>query len=312
MSLVELLVVLAIISVLIGLTIPAVLKVRAAAQRTECANHLKQIALACHYFHDSHQRMPPAFGFFPRSDIYKGGNGLGNVFFHLLPYVQHRGLYETSRYQGGSPRQDFFFYLANDVHKKHVPLYNCPADPTWTDGVNPATNYAPSSYAANYQVFGVTGRDFVNFYAQGKPRLPASFRDGTSQTILFAEKYASCSITAEANGGKAFRGGCHWAYFQADCNNPFFAYHDPIFQNHVFTDPNAVGPTSAQDRRDGRFQVQPNANGGCNPCLPSTAHNAMNTALADGSVRPLAGGIDRLTWWALVTPAGGETLGDGW
>jgi len=70
------------------------------------------------------------------------------------------------------------------------------------------------------------------------------------------------------------------------------------------TDPNGVGPTESH------FQVQPNPAGGCNPCLPATGHTVMNMCMGDGSVRPLSSEIERATWWALVTPAGGETAGD--
>ncbi len=61
---------------------------------------MKQITLACHAFHEDHNRMPPAFGFFPRADIFQGGNALGNLFFHLLPYVEQQSLYEDSRHRG--------------------------------------------------------------------------------------------------------------------------------------------------------------------------------------------------------------------
>jgi hypothetical protein len=293
-TLIETLVLIGIIAIALGLFAVGIQKVRAMGAMAQCANNLKQVGLACHAAHDLHKRMPPAFGFYPGNDIYSGADGLGNVFFHLLPFVDQLNLYEQSHHEPVSnPQQDFYFYTANGVNQTQVPVFNCPGDPTLRPGIDPATNYAPSSYAANYLVFGNVDQKFANANAQGTPRLGVTFPDGTSNTILLTEKFASASIGAAANHGTAYKGGCHWAYFQADCQNPFFAFYEAP------TDPNAVAP--------GHFQVQPNP-ASCNPCLPATGHAALNVCMGDGSVRSLRADMEPALWWALVTPAGGETV----
>src|SRR5688500_4042128 len=88
-TLIELLVVIAIIATLIGLLVPAVQKVREAASRIKCANNLKQLGLAAHHYHDVHQHLPPAIGYYPPV-----AGALGSYFFHLLPYVEQDPLYK--------------------------------------------------------------------------------------------------------------------------------------------------------------------------------------------------------------------------
>src|SRR5215831_2781186 len=95
-TLIELLVVIAIIAVLIGMMVPAVQKVREAANRMVCANHLKQIALAAHSFHDakgkfpSGARLPDYVGIVP--------TGATNLWVELLDYIEQNNLHDKWDY----------------------------------------------------------------------------------------------------------------------------------------------------------------------------------------------------------------------
>ena len=164
MSLLEVILVIAILAILLGLLLPATQKVREAATRLQSQNNLKNIALATHSFATANGDKLPVHGG-NRSNV----NGTSSVYWAILPYVD-----------GGT---DYINYLRDPKHGNlKIKLFISPADPSFESSLIGVPDVC--SYPANAQVF------------HGYPTLTTTFSDGMSQTIAFAEHYSKCDDTA--------------------------------------------------------------------------------------------------------------------
>ena len=117
-TLIELLVVIAIIAILIGLLLPAVQKIREAANRMKCSNNLKQLGLACHNYHDTLGRVPPA---------YEASTGLS---WHvlLLPFIEQDNLYR--QFDRTNPSFVHTIVGRNNPHGLvKLSAFHCPSSP---------------------------------------------------------------------------------------------------------------------------------------------------------------------------------------
>jgi prepilin-type N-terminal cleavage/methylation domain-containing protein/prepilin-type processing-associated H-X9-DG protein len=315
-TLIELLVVIAIIAVLIGLLLPAIQKVREAANRSKCTNNLKQLGLAMHNYHDSFNKLPAQTA----NNANKCCNGTWQM--AILPYVEQDNLWKGYVNWGGTimggPTYEQQANLL--VTSQRLSVFTCPSDfPS-----------APKSGTYQGVTYHVTQHNYlINVgnidYAQGgdgalpdQSQYPglkflgapfsrkAQFRfaditDGLSSTLM----------ATEVNQGQDqdYRGLTWWAE-----GSGFTVYRTP---NSPLPDyiangrgmPGCVPPT--ENPLNAPCQAFPAPNPNWNVFAARSRHpGGVNMLLCDGSGRFVTNSIAWDVWQALGTSQGGEVIGD--
>ena len=297
-TLVELLVVIAIIAILLGLLLPAVQKMREAAQRAQCQNNLKQLGLAASNYHDVMDGFPPA------------EDGKGVALIQLLPYLEQNSVYQQilTYYKSGVTIGTNF---SNNISISGIDVFVCPSDSSFpSPAIIPPSPQSPLSYgetnntgllsyksnASALEVFTSNfAMDGVIILSGGGQLNINSISDGTSNTILFGESsnYDPNWNTIGLANNNILNYTSSWAYTSTWIPSPILlpAYCSGYYQmNYVL--PSTGG---------GDLATRLLCYGSCHP-------SGANFVLCDGSVHFVNNSINNAALVSSNDPSGGSSI----
>jgi prepilin-type N-terminal cleavage/methylation domain-containing protein len=314
-TLIELLVVIAIIAVLIGLLLPAVQKIREAANRMSCANNLKQLGLACHNYESINGRLPPGYlGPIPNERLYSppAGGMLGTdadrfqevgLLVYLLPYVEQDNIYRQLQIEFDVGKAGPAWYTNSinwQLAQTRIKLFECPSD----------------NVADDTGIFGtVLAYHFYNYSASIVPNTDDNTNedyvglDASDPTVLGRTNYLGC-------GGLAGRGTSqYWSKYQGIFSNRSRTRLSDITDGTSNT--LLLGEFLGGRQNGQRMYLVPWMGMGAQPAwsgLPQGLEDVsppmfeskhpgiVQFCFADGSVRPLRRGISFINWdnWDLA------------
>ncbi len=334
-TLIELLIVIAIIAILIALLVPGVQKAREAANQLQCANNLKQIGLAMHNYMDSYKTLPPN-GIYALNGTAVTQTSAWSTLSRILPYIEAENLFRAIDFNVPYSQQPA-------ITHERVGTYLCPSEiKDYGSGTDPV--YGTKNWTLNYAVnlgtwrtaaktpTGIQGGDGA--FSPNRGLRPADFSDGMSNTLAMSEVK---SYTNKISGNPTTVTSSTAppppvALTDLTATTPFglaavsLGTFDPTKFTHsewvdgkvhetgfttAFT-PNTLVPfVSGNSTFDVDFVSASETNLG-DTCAAVTSRSyhfgIVNGLLMDGSVRTFSNGISISTWRALGTRAGGEVF----
>jgi prepilin-type N-terminal cleavage/methylation domain-containing protein/prepilin-type processing-associated H-X9-DG protein len=320
-TLIELLLVIAVLAILLGLLLPAVQKVREAAARTRCTNNLKQIGLALHNYEGVNQVLPP--GYVSQEDdpamgpvdpqFNDAGPGWGWLTY-VLPYIEQDSLSRSLNLSLPC------YHLANAPFvRSPVKSFRCPSDfgggnPAFGDTVNVVdvndntlAVFGRSNYVANvgsstlWCSWPVTTQPNGVLYRNSQTRL-VDVRDGLSQTVFVGERSANLGDSVWP-GAVPF--STHFAW-------PPFASIGTGGLNRAYDGPGAfVGAHGGPCPYEDPVVIHPpNSPLGHSDQMQSAHPDGANILMGDGSVRFYSDNHKLSTWVALISRNGEEVVSE--
>ena len=273
-------------------------------QSYEVQQQLEAAGLACHNYQDTNNALPPALQAYALSNgVYRPYQPLLVI---LLPFIEQDNLYnKVTSYSGinaydapvvGTP--------TGTLRSQTVKTYQCPSDPSMSNGFSAAQigQYAGSSYAGNFILLGSSPMQepTTGAWSSASQYTVGTIPDGSSNTVLFTEKYAAC------NGG-----GNLWAYNGGDISSDANLWGSTTI-NKPLAAPYNAGYGGLNWNQPPLTGVSAYTTTACDRSRPTSMHSVCNTLLADGSVRGVSRAVSQVTWLMAADPADGGVLGSNW
>ncbi len=289
-TLVELLVVIAIIGVLIALLLPAVQQAREAARRIQCTNHLKQLGLAMHNYHDTFGSLP--YGQFSGQQRENSSENPNRAtwFVAILPFVEQSAMYDGVK---GAMATSAANTWPEAIRKTVVEGFVCPSDPYGGKIGNDGFQGNYSACAASDVLFQATFADKSGTERYG-PNMSGLFfvkssigfrdiTDGTSNTLMFSE--VRQSPQAECTIGNYWNGWAMESMFTA-----FIPINNPDVQDFV------PGPAAVNNPWRETLPMPTSGDQAQTAYLPRSAHpGGVMATRADASVSFIPDTASQLT-----------------